>query len=181
MSRQKTPPPAPAFEQFFREAYTPLMRDALFAGGSWHEAEDAVAAAMTEVLQRWDKIVNPRAWARRAVISNLIKNEQRGLRRIRERLIQRGAVRPEHDLDPGLVVWEQQEWVMLLLKSLPPAQREVLACMVDMLKPHEIAQRLGKTEAAVRRNLCDARKRLVSELAEIDVAPAVTASGRRPR
>jgi DNA-directed RNA polymerase specialized sigma24 family protein len=70
VSQRKPPPPVPAFEQFYREAYQPLMRDAIFAGGNWHEAEDAVSAAMTEVLQRWDKIVSPRAYARRAVINN---------------------------------------------------------------------------------------------------------------
>jgi DNA-directed RNA polymerase specialized sigma24 family protein len=100
----------------------------------------------------------------------LIKDKQRGLQRIQKRLIQQGEVPPEHDLDPGLIVWEQQEWVTLLLKSLPPAQREVLACMVDMFVSREIAQLLGKTEAAVRQNLCAARKRLADCLAEIDVA-----------
>ena len=123
---------------------------------------------MTEVLQRWETIENPRAYARRAAISNLIKDKQRGLQRIQKRLIQRGDVPLEHDLDPGLIVWEQREWVTLLLKSLPPAQREVLACMVDMFTPQEIAQMLGKTEAAVRQNLCAARKNLASCLAETD-------------
>ena len=41
---------------------------------------------MTEALQRWDVIENPRGYTRRAAISNLIKNKQRGLPRIRERL-----------------------------------------------------------------------------------------------
>src|SRR5262249_61123587 len=99
---------------------------------------------MTEVLQRWDTIRHPRAYARRAAISNLIKNKQRGSQRIQERLIERGDVPLEHDMDPGLTVWEQREWVTLLLKSLPPAQREVLACMVDMFTRQEIAQLLGQ-------------------------------------
>jgi DNA-directed RNA polymerase specialized sigma24 family protein len=107
------------------------------------------------------------AYARRAVISNLIKSKERGLRRIRERLIERGGVSWEPDPDPCLV-WEQQEWVILLLKSLPPAQREVLAYMVDMFSRQEIARLLGKTEAAVRQNLCAARKKLANHLAEID-------------
>jgi len=91
-----------------------------------------------------------------------------GLKRNRERLIQRGDVPPEHDLDPDLLVWEQREWVRLLLKSLPPAQREVLACMASMFTQQETAQRLGKTEAAVRQNLHAARKRLTKYLAQID-------------
>jgi RNA polymerase sigma factor (sigma-70 family) len=108
------------------------------------------------------------AYARRAAISNLIKDKERGLKRIQERLIQRGDVPPEHDLDPDLLVWEQREWVRLLLKSLPPAQREVLACMASMFTRQETAQRLGKTEAAVRQNLHAARKRLTKYLVQID-------------
>jgi DNA-directed RNA polymerase specialized sigma24 family protein len=72
-------------------------------------------------------------------------------------------------------VWEQREWVRLLLKSLPPAQREVLACMASMFTQQETAQRLGKTEAAVRQNLCAARKRLARCLAEMDDPQAGTA------
>jgi len=156
---------AGAFESLFRDAYQGLLRDAIFAGGNPHEAEDAVSAALEEVLRRWDRIENPRAYARKATISNLIKNKQRGQRRIRDRMIQRGDYQPEQDLDPALTVWEEQEWVMQLLESLPAAQREVLACMVDMFPRKEIAQLLGKTDTAVRQNLCAARKSLVSYLA----------------
>jgi RNA polymerase sigma factor (sigma-70 family) len=157
-----------AFGEFFRDAYQPLVRDVIFAGGNPDEAEDAVSAAMVEVLRRWDAVENPRAYARRAAVNNMIKSRQRGLQRISERLIQRGDVPPEGDLDPGLLVWEQQEWVTLLLKSLPEAQRQVLACVVDTFTPQEIAQLLGKTEAAVRQNLCAARKRLAGCLDEAD-------------
>lgn len=44
----------------FRNAYRPLVRDVIFAGWNPDEAEDAVSAAMIEVLQRWDSIGNPR-------------------------------------------------------------------------------------------------------------------------
>jgi RNA polymerase sigma factor (sigma-70 family) len=171
-----------AFEDLFRGAYQSLVRDAMFAGGNQYEAEDAVSAALEEVLRRWDSIEDPRAYARRAAISNLIKNRQRGQRRLQARMIQRGDYQPERDLDPGLTVWEEQEWVMQLLDSLPPAQREVLACMVDMFTPQEIAQLLGKTEAAVRQNLCAARKSLTSYLAEAPAAqqsrPSDNGAGR---
>jgi RNA polymerase sigma factor (sigma-70 family) len=153
------------FEELFRDAYQALLRDAIFAGGSLHEAEGAVSAALEEVLRQWDRIDNPRAYARRATISLLIENKERGQERIRDRIVQRGEYLTEHDLDPGLTVWEEREWVMQLLESLPAAQREVLACMVDMFSRKEIAQLLGKTDAAVRQNLCAARKSLVSYLA----------------
>jgi RNA polymerase sigma factor (sigma-70 family) len=145
-----------------------LLRDVIFAGANPQEAEDALSAAMTEVLQRWDAIENPRAYARRAAISNLIKNKQRGLLRIRDRLIRQGHVPAAQELDSGLSAWEEQEWVTQLLKSLPPAQREVLACVVDDFTQQEIAQLLGKTEAAVRQNLRAARVTLMTFLAESD-------------
>jgi RNA polymerase sigma factor (sigma-70 family) len=166
VGRPKAPLPRSAFGDFFRDAYQPLVRDVIFAGGHPDEAEDAVSAAMLEVLRRWDTIENPRAYARRAAINYLIKTRERGLRRITERLIERGDVPQESDLDPGLLVWEQQEWVTLLLKSLAPAQQQVLACIVDAFTPHEIADLLGKTEEAVRQNLRAARKRLAKCLDE---------------
>jgi RNA polymerase sigma-70 factor (ECF subfamily) len=158
--------PTEAFGEFFRDAYHALVRDVVFAGGHPDEAEDAVSAAMIEVLKRWDTIENPRAYARQAAVNQSIKNRQRGLARLQDRLIERGEVRPEGGPDPGLLVWEQQEWVMLLLKSLSPAEREVLAFVVDTFSPHDIAKLLGKTEAAVRQNLCAARRRLTRRLGE---------------
>ena len=90
------------------------MREVIFAGGNPDEAEEAVSAAMTEVLQRWDAIENLRAYARKASISNLIKIKKRGLERIQQQLIQRGEAPLEGGPDPGLLVWEQTEWVTLL-------------------------------------------------------------------
>jgi RNA polymerase sigma factor (sigma-70 family) len=164
MGPRTEPPSRPTFGDFFRDAYRPLVRDVIVAGGDPDEAEDAVSAAMVEVLIRWDRIENPRAYARRAAVNHMIKNRQRGLQRIKERLIERGDVPREGDLDPGLLVWEQQEWVTLLLKSLSPAQRQVLACIVDAFTPQEVADLLGKTEEAVRQNLHAARKRLARRL-----------------
>jgi DNA-directed RNA polymerase specialized sigma24 family protein len=123
VSRQKALPPE-GFCDFFRTSYRPLVRDVIFAGGHQDEAEDAVSAAMIEVLERWDTIEYPQAYARRAAINYAIKNRQRGLLRITERLVERGDVPLEGDLDPGLLVWEQQEWVTLLLKSRQPPRHQ---------------------------------------------------------
>lgn len=167
MDRLEARPPE-GFCEFFRNGYRPLVRDVIFAGGHPDEAEDAVSAAMTEVLQRWDTIENPQAYARRAAINYAIRSRQRRLRlwRITERLAERGDLPGEGGLDPGLLAWEQREWVTLLLKSLSPAERQVLACVVDAFRPQEIAQLLGKTEAAVRQNLYTARKRLAGLLGQ---------------
>jgi RNA polymerase sigma factor (sigma-70 family) len=164
--RPKLTPPEQDFEEFFRSAYRSLLRDVIFAGGEPQDAEDALSAAMEEVLRRWDAIDNPRAYARRAAISNLIKNKERGLQRTVDRLIEKRHVPAAPD--PGLSTWEEQEWVTQLLKSLPAAQQEVLAYMIDEFTQQEIAQLFGKTEAAVRQNLYMARKRLAACIAEAD-------------
>ena len=83
MKRLKAMPAEQDFAEFFRSAYRPLLRDIIFVSGNPHEAEDALCAAMLEVLDRWDRIDNPRGYTRRAAISNLIKNKQRGLGRSR--------------------------------------------------------------------------------------------------
>lgn len=77
MKRQEPPSHEQDFEEFYRSSYRPLLRDVIVAGGNPHEAEDALSAAMVEVIQRWDKITNPHAYARRAAISNLIKNKHK--------------------------------------------------------------------------------------------------------
>lgn len=63
------------------------------------------------------------------------------------------------------VLDEDGRSVLRLLETLPPAQREVLALAVDGFTPTEIAELLGKTRAAVRKNLQFARERLKHELA----------------
>ena len=90
--RREAALPAEAFKEFFRIAYQSLPRDVIFAGGNPHEAQDAVSAAMAKVLRRWDTIKNPRAYASRAPISNLIKTKQQGLQRIQKRLVRRDNV-----------------------------------------------------------------------------------------
>lgn len=52
--RREAALPAEAFREFFRIAYQPPLRVVIFTGGNPHEAEDAMSAAMAEVLQRWD-------------------------------------------------------------------------------------------------------------------------------
>jgi DNA-directed RNA polymerase specialized sigma24 family protein len=57
-------------------------------------------------------------------------------------------------------VWEDQEWVVQVLSSLPAGQRAVMALVVDGFTPAEIAVRLGRSPAAVRQCLMAARRRL---------------------
>jgi DNA-directed RNA polymerase specialized sigma24 family protein len=70
----------------------------------------------------------------------------------------------ELEEDTGLTIWEDKQWVTQVLASLSPAQREVMAFIVDDFTPGEVAALLGKTPAAVRQNMCAARHRLARGL-----------------
>lgn len=160
--------PPPGFDDFFKSAYRTLMVTALYADATEQEAEDAVAAAMEEILRRWSQIDNPLAYGRRATVSNFFKERERGLRRIRQRLVERGEAMQESTDSTALMVWENRQWVTQLLESLPRAQREVMTFIVDGFTPAEIAGLLGRTPDAVRQNLHAARARLRLTLLEQD-------------
>jgi RNA polymerase sigma factor (sigma-70 family) len=152
----------PGFEDFFRAAYRKLVACVMRLGATKDEAEDAVAASMTEVLRRWEEISDPLAYARTATRSNFIKEKTRRARLI-SRLIERGDVACGYQ-DAGLTVWEDTQWVKQTLDSLPPAQREAITGFMDEYSHVEIARLLGKDPAAVRQNFWAARKRLMLSL-----------------
>ncbi|MFI7077158.1 RNA polymerase sigma factor [Micromonospora sp. NPDC049903] len=155
---------------FYRTGYRQLIRVVMFAGANRHEADEATAAVMKEMLQRWSKIDDPVAYARRAVISNFVKEKSRNLDRIRRRQVEKHAGTPEQREDSGMTLWEDREWVMQLLRSLPPGQRDVMAFIVDGFTPTEIAAVLGRSPAAIRQSLRDARLRLTESLQREEAA-----------
>jgi RNA polymerase sigma factor (sigma-70 family) len=167
---QPAAPPA-GFVAFFRAEHRKLMAVVMSVGATLEEAEEAAASAMEEVLRRWDQIGAPLAYAKQAALSSFYKEKERGLDRTRQRLKQGAEARRDGAGDAGLNVWEDRQWVMQILGSLPPAQREVLALVVDGFTPAEIARLLGKTPDAVRQNLCAARARLARALLDQDRVP----------
>lgn len=166
-ARQQSAPPY-GFAGFFRSAYRQVVQTVIYAGATETEADEAAAAAMEEVLRRWDQIRLPRAYARKAAVSHFLKEKERGNNRIRHRLAGLAEARRDGALDPGLTVWEDSQWVEQLLNSLPAAQREVMEFIVAGFAPSEVAVLLGKTPEAVRQNLKAARSRLTFMLLHQD-------------
>jgi RNA polymerase sigma factor (sigma-70 family) len=165
------------FEEFFRSDYQSLLRAVIFAGGEPHEAEDALEDAMCVAYKKWESIDNPHAYVRTVAIRKLIREIERK-RREQPTPSDDGA---ESGEPTGQEIWEQQEWVSSILEQLPAAQRQVLQCVVDELKPAEIAILLGKRAEAVRQSLCAARKRLKKHLADTNDADLPQRhTGRRP-
>lgn len=157
-----------SFEQFYQAEYDNMVRYVTRLGGAAGDADDVVQEVMLQVLDHWDRLTNPRAWARRAVRHTLIRLETKWRRQgeIAEALgrshrvdtpqttgeTHRGA---EKDSYPG-----ETAFVLRLLRRLSPAQREVMACCLDGYEPDEIASLIGKLPATVRSNLREARKTL---------------------
>jgi RNA polymerase sigma factor (sigma-70 family) len=156
--------PPEGFTDFFRARYRELLRAAMYAGATRHEADEATATAMKELLRRWGELDDPLAYARRAVVSNFVKEKTRNLDRVRRRQVEQHAGTAEGRKDPGLTVWEDRQWVIQLLDSLPAGQRNVMAFIVDGFTPTEIAALLGRSPAAIRQSLRDARLRLIEAL-----------------
>jgi RNA polymerase sigma factor (sigma-70 family) len=159
-------PPAPdGFGEFFRASFRELVKTAMIAGASLEDAEDAAAKTLAGMLSIWPVRGYPLAYARRAVVNNFIKDKIRGNHRVARRLVYRGHVPAQEGVeDAGLTAWEDDEWVADVLSVLPPAQQQVMQCIARGLDREEIAEELGKSKAAVRRSLCDARARLVELL-----------------
>lgn len=158
-----------AAAEFFEESYTRLLRFAMYMHATKEEAEDAIESAMIDMLDRWEEIRDPYAYARKAVARELIKQRTRA-RRFAP-LAEEGDEHPgrrNHDLaqEERLTVWEDSQWVRELLNSLPPRQQEVMALIIDEFRPAEIAALLGKDAAAVRQNLLAARRRLRTAISE---------------
>jgi RNA polymerase sigma factor (sigma-70 family) len=157
------------FEVFYCAYYQRLLNILIFlAAGDVDLAKDAVAEAMTVAYEKWDSINNPPAYVRQVAINWMIKERRRARRAIPTPPDEIGE---KPDDITGQTIWADRSWVIGLLEQLPPAQREVMACIVDEYKPAEIADLLGKTPAAVRQNLSAARRRLREHLGYGEEAP----------
>jgi RNA polymerase sigma factor (sigma-70 family) len=152
------------FDEFFDATYPLLLKIAMAVGATFYEAEEVVDETMTYLYQRWGKIIEPRAYARRAVITNVAKVKKRDRQRF-DRTVAGGHITLETDDGTALTAWEDREWVTQRLAALPPAQREVMAGLFDDMSISEIAEALGKTEATIRKNLQWARDRLRADIA----------------
>lgn len=154
------------FEAFYGGSYREVVKAAMVAGATFDEAEDAASKTYVEMLEKWPVQGVPLNYARKAVVSNFIKDKSRGSRRVVQRLTERGpvSVRQEGTEDTGLCALEIQEWVENVLSELTPSQREVMERIARGLDYDEIAVDLGKSREVVRRRVCDARARLVQIL-----------------
>jgi DNA-directed RNA polymerase specialized sigma24 family protein len=148
---------------FFQRAGKPRIAHAMWAGATEHEAEEAAAETMKDMLRRWSLIDPTLAYARKAVVHAYIKEKTRGPARTVRRLIEQGQVTEGAD-DDQLAVLETEDWLACIFSYLTAAQCAVMECIARGTDQSEVAAELGISKDNARRHLCDARKRLTDVL-----------------
>jgi RNA polymerase sigma-70 factor (sigma-E family) len=142
------------FEAFCRQSYEPMVRLAFLLTSSKETAEDLVQDVLARTQPRWEKVADPAAYVRRAVV-NACNSHHR--RRFRER------AHPQRPPEPARMVADE---LFDVLAELPSRMRSALVLRYYQdLPENEIAELLGCAPGTVRslihRGL--ARLRLVIE------------------
>ncbi|MFC7528721.1 RNA polymerase sigma factor [Actinoplanes sp. GCM10030250] len=180
--QQKTPPSTqPTFESFYQESFAGVVGLLLRLGADPHEAEDATQTAMIALMSRWDSVHDPAPWVRVVAKNTWLRSVSRARGTIpagsaadvAETVPSDAAENPETRHSSSL----EQRAALGLLRTLPLAQREVLALTFDGLQPSEIAAVTGKPAKIVRSNLTHARRRLRHRITD---SPAPVAGSAAP-
>jgi RNA polymerase sigma factor (sigma-70 family) len=148
--------------EFFQKEYQPVVRFLLRVGATWEEAEDAAQEAMIRAHRTWLALDHPPQWIRKVAWRCYINSVQRERKR---RILEAEAARmhreDSHEYDRLIV---EHNWLIEILRDLPPRQREILAWSLDGYKPQEIAHFLDMGSATVRSNLRAIRTKLRTSL-----------------
>lgn len=151
------------FADFYAAHFDPLVRFLVRLGAERTEAEDAAQSAMLALLQRHDDVRDGPAWIRVVARNNWLRAMRQTALTVRPESLDGQA---ETDGDPAGIVSRrlQRDRAARLVGELPPAQREIVALVVDGYSPAEIGELTGRSPAVVRSNLSHARRRLRQRL-----------------
>jgi RNA polymerase sigma factor (sigma-70 family) len=130
-----------------------------FGDSGTRDAEDAAHNAFVELFTNWDTIRSPRAWLRKVAFRQMLRQNARAEYPL-------DVLREEPDTvsaSERLELREGTQAILRWLRQLPLAQRQVLALIYDEFSYSEIAQIMGISEPAVRKNAERARRKM-SEL-----------------
>lgn len=154
----------PPFEAVVSERYDCLLRLAVLLTGDQHEAEDAVAEALTKTWHRWHRVdvEDPGAYLRRAVVNEVNSSFRRLRTRRRYRERRRGDERGQRATDQQLV---DADVVGRALAQLPARQRTAVVLLYyDDLSHAEAASLMGCSVGTVKSSCSRGLDRLRSLL-----------------
>lgn len=165
------------FDDYYRSDHARLIGFAMRLGANIEEAQDAAQDAMTEVFKNWDRMNEPRAYARVVAERRFLRSRAKVAREL-ESLERAGWASERPVNDPEYLILKQEgTWLVRTLQRLPYEQRRVMAWHLDGFSDKEIAVRVERPEATVRSNLRHAKNKL-RELVDQDRNQTASA-GRR--
>jgi len=149
------------FEAYVRRRRGPMLRSAtLLTAGDTHSAEDLVQATLVRLYLAWPRArrTNLDAYARRALVNNLIDEKRRPFAR-RERVVERV---PE-GIEPAAA--DVPDAVLAALAALPPGMRAVIVLRhIEGLSVEETAAALGCRPGSVKSQTARGLEKLRAEL-----------------
>lgn len=155
------------FEAFYRSMVRPLVRFLVMQGASSADATDVVQDTMSDALELWHTIDNPRSWSYRVASRNWIRR----VTSVREHpVVDPAELTPLSREDP-IGAWGIRHELITALEKLPHRQRQVMAWKSSGYTPSEIASELQLDEGLVRANLYLARRRLAQLAGDEPVTP----------
>ena len=122
-----------------------------FGDSDMRDAADAAHDAFAELLKQWDTVRSPKAWLRTVAFRQMLRRPvggEQSLDMLRQEPVAVSA---------SLEFREETQAVLDMLGELPAKQRRVFALTYDGFPPREIAQIMGISETAVRKNVERAR------------------------
>ena len=155
------------FREFARARFQPLRVLAYVTCGDWQIAEDAVSGALSRLYLRWDKVVSPEAYARKAVIRAAIGEKRRPWRR-EHSVGEAFPDEPTPDLSGDV---DERLRIRAALRQVAPRQRATLVLRyLEGLTIEETAEVLGCSAGNVKsqtsRGLETLRAVLAAEITE---------------
>ncbi len=152
----------PAFDEFFEQHATAVVRALGVLSGSREEAEDVTQEAFVRVYERWPKVrggSNPAGYLYRTAV-NLLRSRRR-------RRPPTGSRPPDPQRQDPAEEAGRRDVLRRALSGLPAGQREaVVLSAVLGLSDVEVAEVLGVSPGAVRVRLSRGRDRLRRSLTE---------------
>ncbi|MFF4053541.1 RNA polymerase sigma factor [Streptomyces chartreusis] len=149
------------FEAFYISEMRAVSVFLMHQGATPYEAADAAHEAIAKLLpDQWSTLEHPRAWLRVTAQRYYWRQDD----------YRTSPTNPVPDRPGGtcpvaeVVLTDTQQRIMAALRQLSPGRRTVMAWLLDGFDYNEIAQMLDMKPAAVRQNICRARKDLTAIL-----------------
>jgi RNA polymerase sigma-70 factor (ECF subfamily) len=142
------------FSGFYRENLRPLVGFLVNHGASMQVAADIAQETMTDAYRRWTDISHPKAWVHKAASRALVRRVA-SVEVPVEDVPEPTSLLPHPD---AIAEWEARHDALILLRSLPPRQRQIMAWTLAGFTPSDIADHLDLPAETVRANLKKARR-----------------------